>query len=295
MREKIEVLILSLVVRFVGVLPLSWSRALGGLAGKLSGMTNSRSCKVTRENIAICYPQLSPREQETLVQQSLVATGTLATEIFTVSQKPYNWLESRIHKVTGGELVSSALAAGKGVVILAPHIGNWEVLGLYLKTFGPVTSLYQPPKKAYLEAFTKQFREKQGANLVPTNQRGVAKILAALKKGQITGILPDQLPNEHGRELAPFFGEPAHTMTFVQKLLQKTDSVAIYAFAKRVKNGFELVFFDAPQEIYSEDLLTSLTALNKGVEQVVSHCPQQYQWEYKRFRHNGQNRYGRKG
>ena len=83
-------------------------------------------------------------------------------------------------------------------------------------------------------------------------------------------------------------------MTFANKLLQKTESVAVFALAKRVDNGFELIFFKAPDDIYSSDLQASLLALNHGVEQTIAHCPEQYQWEYKRFRKNGKDYYPRK-
>ena len=291
LKYRIESAAANLVIGAFGLLPLNAARGLGRVLAKIVITTNQRMLKTTRENLDLCFPDKDADEKLTLAYESVEETIKLALEFPIIGNRSYAWLKSKIKKVEGDYLVKDALAQNKGVVILAPHIGNWEVLGLYLRELGPVTSLYQPPRKRYLEAITKRFREKSGANLVPTNQRGVAKILSTLKRGQISGILPDQVPDEGAGQLAPFYREQALTMTFVHRLLEKTDSVAIYAFAKRVRGGFELIFFAADEAIYAQDSQTSLAALNAGVAKTIEHCPAQYQWEYKRFRRNGKHLY----
>jgi KDO2-lipid IV(A) lauroyltransferase len=43
-------------------------------------------------------------------------------------------------------------------------------------------------------------------------------------------------------------------------------------------------YLPADEALYSDDVAESLRALNDGVERCLRHCPEQYQWEYKRFR-----------
>jgi KDO2-lipid IV(A) lauroyltransferase len=75
-------------------------------------------------------------------------------------------------------------------------------------------------------------------------------------------------------------------MTLPSNLLQKTGAQALFGCAFRVGRGkgFRIVFRAADPEIYAKDLSVSLAAMNRGVEAFVRECPQQYQWEYKRFK-----------
>ncbi|MCR6653118.1 MAG: lysophospholipid acyltransferase family protein [Cellvibrionaceae bacterium] len=282
-------------LRLIGLLPLSAARRLGALMGSIAYRCNSRGAGITRENLALCLPQIDVQERERLTRISLQETGKVATEMCVIWRNNDVPVQRYIRRFLGEELALQALADGKGLLILAPHLGNWEVLGLHLASLGKVTNLYQPPKLAGLDEVIRKGREKSGAQLVPTNAKGVAALLKNLKSGGICGILPDQNPNDDSSgDFAPFFGHPAFTMTLVHKLIQRTNCVAVFAFAKRVEGGFELIYRAASDEIYSEDTQTSLAALNRGVEQLVLEAPEQYQWEYKRFKKippGGERRY----
>jgi KDO2-lipid IV(A) lauroyltransferase len=282
-------------LRLVGALPLSVARRLGALMGTIAYYGNGRGTRITRENLALCLPHLDAQTRERMTRASLQETGKVATEVCVIWRNNDLPVQGYIRRIQGEELATQPLAEGKGLLILAPHLGNWEVLGLHLASLGKVTNLYQPPKLAGLDEVIRKGREKSGAHLVPTNAKGVAALLKNLKAGGICGILPDQNPNDDSSgDFAPFFGHPAFTMTLVHKLIQRTGCVAVFAFAKRLDDGFELIYRCAPDDIYSDDQQTSLAALNRGVEQLVLEAPEQYQWEYKRFKKvapGGEQRY----
>lgn len=268
----------------IGYLSLSLARRLGAVIGGLCWLVQERGARTTKANIEICFPDLSPGEQKKLAKQSMIETGMLAAEICVIRGRDEAWLDSKIKNIRGEQRVKELIAQGKGLILLAPHLGNWEVLSLYLPRLAPLTALYQPPKQAYLEKLIKDAREKTGATLVPTNRKGVVKLLASLKAGGITAVLPDQNPIEGSGEFSPFYDEPAYTMTLVHGFIKRTECPLIMSFAKRVPGGFEIIFLEPPEGIYSEDPATSLAAMNKAVEQCISYCPAQYQWEYKRFK-----------
>ncbi|MFL0811204.1 MAG: lysophospholipid acyltransferase family protein [Agarilytica sp.] len=277
------------LIKLFGLLPLSLARWLGARVSSILWKIGDRSAQVTRENLRIAYPDMDETKREQLAYQSMLETGRLGTEICVVHMRDLDWVQGHIYRTEGEDVIDEALDRGKGVIILAPHLGNWELLGNVLITYGKLTILYQPPKQPYLESVIKEAREKHGTTTVPTTHRGVASLLKKLREGGITGILPDQIPNEGSGEYAPFFGEPAYTMTAVHGFLQRTDASAVFAFAKRVDEGFEIHFRSPSNDIYSEDLATSLKALNKGVEECIAYCPEQYQWEYKRFKRKDQH------
>ena len=214
----------------------------------------------------------------------MLETGRVAAELPLVWVKPYVWLESRIINTRQSELLDQALKNEAGLVLLLPHLGNWEIFGPYIARMTDMTALYQPPKLAAMDDLIRHSREREGAKLVPTNNKGVMALFKVLKAGGTTIILPDQVPAEEAGEFAPFFGVPALTMTLVHGLVKRTGCQVLMGYALRVQGGFELVFEEPDSGIYSEDPQVSLTAMNRSVEACVKACPSQYQWEYKRFR-----------
>lgn len=272
------------LIKLVGALPLSWARGLGAALGWLAWQAQDRGSLITQRNLHIAYPEMDDSARRHLARSSVIETGKLAAEICVIQQCDIAWLKKRILTIEGEDYVTEALAKGKGVIFLAPHLGNWEVLGLTLASYAQLTVLYQPPKQAYLEPLIKKAREKTGAQTVPTNRKGLALLLRSLRSGGITAVLPDQNPNLGFGEFAPFFNEPAYTMTTVHSFLRRADCAVVMGFVKRVPGGFETHYLPAPEGIYAEDLTESLVALNAGVEACIAHCPEQYQWEYKRFK-----------
>lgn len=271
------------LVRALGVLPLPIARAVGRFVGRISWRLQDRNSKITRENLRICFPSLEDKEREVLAKQSMLATGALAAETFVIWHRNNRWRDRHVKRIYGEQNMFDAVNAGKGVILLAPHIGNWEFLGARLSKYGHVTCLYQPPKKPYLEQFVVKNRKQVGMTSAPTNRKGVAQLLAALKEKGVLGILPDQCPDQGG-EFSPFFGTPAYTMTLVHGLIKRTGCRVVAGVAQRVKGGFELHYLPPPDAIYSADVAESLAAMNQAVEQCVAICPEQYQWEYKRFK-----------
>ena len=281
MKERFAVWMLKLL----GRLPLSVGRGIGGFAGWLIWLSSGRSARITRQNLTLCRPELDPRPRERLVRQSLTETGKTMAEAAAVWTRSWAWLQAHVTEVQTDGLLQAALKEGRGVLVLAPHLGNWEVVAPFLASYARLTALYQPPRQAALDQMILQGRSKDNIDMAPTNRRGVSQLLKALKRGEIVGILPDQVPEPgNGAEVAPFFGQPALTMTLVHSLIQRTGCQVVSVFAQRVPKGFKMVVLPADERIYAEDATESVAGLNRSVEDCVLIAPTQYQWEYKRFR-----------
>lgn len=277
-----------LLTQSLGRLPLPWAQGFSRCLGRLALLFNIDMVKVTRRNLAYCMAHLSAAERERLVRASMQHTAQLAVEGPVIWCSDDAKVDRLIKNVTGLEHVQAAQAAGKGLLVLAPHLGNWEVLGRYLMKIGPVTSMFQPPKLRRFGEFVKAGRARSGASLAATDRRGIAQVVSHLRGGGVTGVLPDQPPKEaNSGLLAPFFGRPAFTQTFVCKLAQSTGCGVVVGFAQRVAGGFDIVFLPVPQALFSSQLEVAVSALNEAVEQAVNLAPEQYQWEYKRFKNNG--------
>jgi KDO2-lipid IV(A) lauroyltransferase len=158
----------------------------------------------------------------------------------------------------------------------------------YLSTVAPITVLYRPPRKQWLEEVIVNGRGQSGARMVPTDGRGVKALFSTLRRGEMVAILPDQQPKKAESKagvFAPFFGVPALTMVLINRLAQKTGAAVVYGFAERLPHskGFRLHWIEATEALADPDPVVAVTALNQGVEQCVRRCPEQYQWSYRRF------------
>ena len=245
----------------------------------------------SRINLGLCYPEMPESERLLLARASISNTFQTMTECGPVWLWPAQKVLDHILEVEGLELLKQAQAENRGAVVIAPHLGNWEVFGLYLNQCGcgQSSQLYQAPKDQKLNHLIHKARSRAGANMVAADSKGVVSLLKSLKRGEIAGILPDQVPNSpNGGDFAPFFGKDVLTMTLVSRLIQKTGARAVLGFAARIqldgRPGWRVVFRKPGDEIYAEHIQISLAALNASIESAVNEFPAQYQWEYKRYK-----------
>ena len=277
--------LIKALLHLLSLLPLSAARWLGRLGARLYWPFGGRSRAVTQRNIELAFPELDRQAQALLARRSLMATAELAAEMGHVWLRPWDYVQTLILRVEGEQQITDCLATGRGVIVLAPHLGNWEIIGLHLGLLGDTVSLYEPPALAGLGPMIERGRQRSGATLVPTDSRGLARLLRSVKQGNISGILPDQAPADiHSGENAPFMGVPAFTPTLASNMIRRTGALAVYGFAERVPGGFVVRYLPVDDGIYDDDNQVSLHALNNGVERCLRYCVEQYQWEYKRFR-----------
>lgn len=284
MRDKIILSILA----FFSWLPLSAAQGLGGLIGRIAFLVPNKERWIARINIKTCLPELDSVQREALLRDSMIETAKGLVEMPVVwASPPSRWID-RMQSGEGAGLFEAAMLQGKGVIAVGPHLGNWEVGLHYLTSLAKVTAIYRPPRQEGLDALLKQGRSKGGATLVPATPRGVKSLYGALKRGEMMALLADQQPKAAGRQggaFAPFFGHPALTMVLVGRLARKTGAPVLFWFAERLPKaeGYRMHWFEASEEIYSEDPEKTAEALNRGLETCIRKAPAQYLWSYKRF------------
>lgn len=275
----------AFLIRAVGKLPLNFARLLGRMAGRLLWLIPNDARRTTETNLKLALPELTDQERRQLAIASLAETCETACEIACLWQMPVSRIVTLIEQVDGRAMVDDALAEGRGVVLIAPHLGNWEVTNYYIGQHYPLVAMYAPPRLDALESLILGARERSGGQLVPANKRGVVAVFKHLRAGGVTGILPDQEPSHRSGVFAPFFGIQALTPVLVSKLVQETGAVPVVIYALRLATGgFRVTFRSVDSAMLSEDLAVSAGAMNKAIEAAVREAPIQYQWEYKRFR-----------
>jgi len=273
---------ISIILKFFSVIPLRLNHLIGSWIGIYLYITNSHSKKVVSKNIKTCFAHLDKSRQQELIKKSLVEMGK------GLSESGFIWLRSfkdnakYIVKTIGIEHLKSE----QPIILLVPHFGCWEITGRVLSIDTPVTFLYKPLRKAEQEAFLIKNRQKQGLSMATADKKGVIKLQRAIKKQELIGILPDQDPGEEGGVLAPFFGTNARSMTLLAKLARKNQAKVLLTWALRLPKGRGYELYLKPVDILSEQGLIEqdVTLMNKVIEDLVITQPEQYLWNYKRFK-----------
>ena len=281
--------LLFLLARLTGLLPWRALHALGdGLAGYWRSR-NTRESKVAMRGLELAFPEMPAGERQTLHAAALNSTGRQTFETLRIWTRTAKDSLSMLDEGPGVALFDAALASGRGLIVAAPHHGNWELLNRWLAMKTPLAILYAPPDSATVDAFLRRVRKASGdegrVEQIRAEGIGIRQLFKRLQSGGVVGILPDQQPKQGDGVWAPFFDVPASTMTLIGRLAERTGAEVLYAWCERQGDGprFTLHVEAAPPGIASNDALASATALNAGIEALVRRAPEQYQWTYKRW------------
>ena len=198
-------------------------------------------------------------------------------------------VEKILSRVTSTEVCEEFDRSTRGRIILAPHLGSWETLAIWLgKSCSPMM-MYRRRKNKAVDSFVKDARARSGGTPVPTKKHGLRKLLIGLKEGGSLMILPDQQPARSKVKIeAEFFGVSAPTTTLVQNLSRKVDCDVFLAHMKRSSppGEFSLSIQPLEHERLAADETSSAQYMNDQIEQLVRQSLEQYQWGYRRFSNN---------
>jgi Kdo2-lipid IVA lauroyltransferase/acyltransferase len=282
---RIDMYFIYLLLRLLGRLPLWVLHGIGSTVGRLTLWWRSRMVQNTAVNLRIVRPQLDDAAQAALLREVMIESGKSATEIVKIWGGGAERALDLVREVRGEALFDAALAAGKGVIIAAPHLGCWELLNYWLCRKTPMAILYRPPRIAAIEGLMRKMRGALAPEQVRADGAGVRTLYKRLAAGGTVGILPDQKPRAGEGEFAPFFGRDALTMVLLPRLAARTGAIVLFAFAERLPSGagYRIHLLPAPPEITDADLTVACGALNQGVQSCVELAFAQYQWQYKRY------------
>ena len=281
---------LEVFIKWVSLLPLGLARALGGLLGMLTWLLSSKYRRRFRDNWLIARSHFQAKLEPSLRPPSMVRAvaqaGCLAAEL------PAIWCNSKTvdrMSVEGWDLVERLLAQGRGLIVLTPHLGAFELGARAFARRHPITVLYRPSPSPTTERLLQRFRPADQLRAVPANGQGVRSLLRTLKSSGVIGILPDQVPSQGEGVWASFFGRPAYTMTLPVRLAQATKAPLVWVLAVRRPGGWSLVFKawglgEARPLDEANSTALDVQAMNHQLEDLIALAPEQYLWGYNRYR-----------
>jgi len=270
----------TFIFRLAGRLPLPFLHALGVILGWLTYLISARYRRTLHANLATAG-----------MPSSRLAWATAAEAGKGAMELPFLWLRSHdqvvatVRGVEGWERVEQAWAQGRGILLLTPHLGCFEISAQYIGDRIPLTGLYRPPKKAWLAPLMERGRTAGRVKMASADLAGVRVLLKALRKHESIGILPDQVPGKGEGVWVDFFGRPAYTMTLAARMSEAPGVTTVMMYGKRLPRGrgYVIRFFEPDVPIEGSTEQRAL-AINRCVEALIRREPAQYLWSYNRYK-----------
>ncbi len=272
----------KLIFRLLASLPLRGLHALGALLGNITFATSKEYAARTEENLRQSRLAKDEKHYSTLLRQTIAEAGKGIVELPWVWGRPLEQVCATVQSCYGWEHIEAAHARGKGIILLTPHWGCFEVVGLYVGQRMPLTCLYRSPKQAWLEKIMRSGRERGLARLATADISGVRVLFKALKRGEAIGLLPDQVPSQGEGEWVDFFARPAYTMTLSGRLAENSGATVLLSFAERLPRGQGYILRFEPLALdFSKPVPLQI---NNALQRVIAISPAQYLWSYNRYK-----------
>jgi KDO2-lipid IV(A) lauroyltransferase len=271
------------VLWLIAHLPYGLQLRLGAAIGALAYRVGKRRRDICRENIALCFPELSAAEQETLIRDTFRANGIGVIEAAIAWSRDPESLRGRVH-IEGSDHLKNAMALGKGVLLIGGHYSTLELGGTLLSLFHPMNVTYRAHKNPLIEAVMTNSRAKHFARVI--EREDVRQAMRSLKDGDALWFAPDQDYGARHSVFVPFFGVEAATITATSRFARMNDSPAL--MFSHVRNadgsGYTLTLGPVLEGFPSGDDEADARRINAELESLIRQHPEQYLWLHRRFK-----------
>ncbi|WP_392558260.1 Kdo(2)-lipid IV(A) acyltransferase [Orbus mooreae] len=265
------------------LLPYPILYQLGKGLGLLASKIMTKRLSTARQNIKLCFPDMSKSEQEQLLRDNFISTGMAVFE----TGMAWFWSNRRLKKyckIIGDEYITQKQQAGQGVLLIGVHFLTLELGARILGMSHPGVGVYRPNDNLVMDYV--QLKGRLKSNKYMLDRYNTKGMIRALKKGELVWYAPDHDYGPKNSVFAPFFAVEKAATTIGTSILVKLAQPAIIPFTpKREPKGQYTVSVTPPLEDYPyNDEYAAATFMNKVVEQQILQAPEQYMWLHRRFK-----------
>lgn len=264
-------------------LPYRWQIVIGSHLGKFLYLFPTKLKHTTDINLKLCFPKLTVAQRCTLARKNFASLGIGLIEAAMAWWLPDNEIHD-LYKIYGLEYVEKAFAKGKGIILIGPHFTCLEMVGRLIRKHYTFAVMYRPHKKAFISYIHERFRKKYYVDYIPRNR--VRQLLKALENNMAIWYAYDiDAGNKHS-VFAPFFGIPTASLTSASRIARLSGAALIpVSFYRRDSDlGYDVMLSPPLENFPSDDPVIDATRLNAILEEAIRNKPEQYVWQYKRFK-----------
>ena len=271
---------MRLMLMGIGGLPLWLAQLLGGCGGIIALLFSKQFRELFNKNYS-CAMALHGIKQRPLI--AAAASGMLFMDSLWIWYNPKKALTKT--QFINWEMVDKAIQHGRGLIILSPHLGGFEIIPRYIAQHFPATIMFRPARQEWLNEIVVLGRAYPNINFVPANLQGVRAMTRTLKEGGAIALLPDQVPSSGDGVWASFFNQNAYTTTLPARLSNRNQTPVILFSAIRKSLGQGWVVEVRLLEPFSENSEKAAVQMNQAIEEAILNAPEQFIWSYNRYKH----------
>ncbi len=280
--------VFSVLFRLIGLLSPETVYRASRITARLWFRLDKKHRNIVRRNLSRALGhELSGKDMQAL---TLNVYENICRILFEIGWSYYLRLDDlpRCFKFQDVHHIRTALAKGKGVLVLTAHLGNWELMVAVSPTLGiPTHVVYRPFDLNPLNVFFARIRSRFGAHLIPT-AHGMRKILRSLRHGDAVAMLMDQNVDWYEGVFVDFFGHRACTNKGLALLALKTGAPVVPVFLVRDQNRFVVEFCEEIPLIQTGDRTYDIEAntlrYNQAIEAAIRRYPAQWFWVHQRWK-----------
>jgi len=266
-------------------LPLSLLALLGSATGSLLFLFARQRRHIVRINLALCFPELDELGRERLARAHFRVLGRSLLE-----RSLFWWAsESRLRRlirVDGEEKIAALRAAGKPVLLLAPHFVGLDAGGVAVTMRFDIVSIYSEQSNPVFNRLLLAGRQRFGNQQLLSRREGPRASIKAMKSGRPCYYLPDMDFRKADGVFVPFFGVPAWTITGLSRLARMAGAAVVPCVTRMLPGGagYHVEFGDAWEDFPTDDAEADARRMNEWIESVARQMPEQYYWVHRRFK-----------
>ena len=289
MRQRLEYAAAWPFIKILGILPRPLGRAMGfGLAWVVY-LLHARLRQVGMRNLALVFPEKSESERARILRGEFASLGRQLAE---VCKFPAYTLENveQVVVYDGLENYERAYARGKGVLFLTAHFGGWELSAFTHSLHGHwMHVVVRAMDNVYLDRLIRKYRTMHGNQIVEKDDF-VRGLLAAMKAGEVVGILMDTNMTPPQGIFVDFFGIPACTASGLARIALRTDAAVVPTFTIWDQQlGKYRLRFDPAVELartgeLESDIHANTQKFTSMIEDYVRKYPEQWLWVHRRWK-----------
>src|SRR6202048_1457297 len=212
----------------IALVPLRAVFVLGKALGFCAWLVLGKYRRLGFHNVDIaCGVEKSPREMRRLVRRHFQRLGANLLSSLKLAAMPLEEARANV-RIENADAAHRELRAGRPVVFILSHIGNWELQAqIFPAVIGYVgnSTVYQPLKNRYIDEHVRTLRGLAGVEMFDRNE-GFQKAIEVLRGGGAIGILSDQHAGDQGLWV-PFFGTLASTTSLPALLAKRTGAAVL--------------------------------------------------------------------
>ena len=264
-------------------LPYGIQLKIGKSLGLLAYYFSKREKNIAKINLKLCFPDLNPVQLDLLLKKNFISAGQSTLETLFAWWASPKRLEKLIH-IDGLEHIKQALKNNaSGVLVFTPHFTCVHTVGRLINLKHPFGVMYFPPKNPVFRYISERALPRCYQRAIPRDNPRL--LIKALQKNQVILYTPDVDAGKSGL-FAPFFDILASTVTAASRFSAITGCNVIPAnyYRRQDNKGFNVEFHPPLKNFPSNNIYHDTVLINHILENFIKHHPEQYLWQYKRFK-----------